>query len=49
VFGAASATAVFATAGNYLTPGDFVAGLRPALIALSALAALASLGTTSRS
>ena len=48
VFGIATATAVFASAGSYLTPNDFVNGLRPALLALAALAALgalASLGT----
>jgi EmrB/QacA subfamily drug resistance transporter len=48
VFGVATATAVFASAGSYLTPGDFVNGLRPALLALAGLAALgalASLGT----
>jgi MFS family permease len=48
VFGVATATAVFASAGSYLTPGDFVDGLRPALLALAgvaALGALASLGT----
>ena len=48
VFGIATATAVFASAGGYLTPTDFVDGLRPALLALAGLAALgalASLGT----
>jgi EmrB/QacA subfamily drug resistance transporter len=40
VVGVATVTAVFAGAGNYLTPAGFVHGLRPALIALAILAAL---------
>jgi nitrate/nitrite transporter NarK len=43
VFGVATATAVFASAGGYLTPSDFLDGLRPALIALAGLAALGAL------
>jgi EmrB/QacA subfamily drug resistance transporter len=43
VFGVATAAAVFAGAGSYLSPGDFVHGLRPALLALAALAALGAL------
>jgi EmrB/QacA subfamily drug resistance transporter len=43
VFGVATATAVFASAGSYLTPSDFVDGLRPALLALAGLAALGAL------
>jgi MFS family permease len=43
VFGIATATAVFASAGSYLTPSDFMNGLRPALLALSGLAALGAL------
>ena len=38
VFGVATATAIFASAGSYLTPADFTAGLRPALLALAGLA-----------
>ena len=38
VFGVATATAVFASAGSYLSPADFTAGLRPALLALAGLA-----------
>jgi len=45
VFGVATATAVFASAGGYNTPADFVDGLRPALLALSALAALGALAS----
>jgi EmrB/QacA subfamily drug resistance transporter len=45
VFGVATATAVFASAGSYLTPGDFVHGLRPALLAVSALAAAGALAS----
>jgi hypothetical protein len=56
VFGVATVTAVFAGAGSYLSPGDFVHGLRPALLVLAVLAALGALaghavrhpGTTSR-
>jgi EmrB/QacA subfamily drug resistance transporter len=54
VFGVATATAVFASSGSYLTPADFVHGLRPALLALVALAAAGALaglalgGTTSK-
>jgi hypothetical protein len=45
VFGVALAAAVFATAGSYRTPGEFVDGLRPAFVALSAVcAASATLG-----
>jgi len=40
VFGVASVTAIFASAGGYLTPADFTAGLRPALLALAGLAAV---------
>jgi MFS family permease len=43
VFGVATVTAVFAGAGGYLNPGDFIHGLRPALLALAALAALGTL------
>jgi EmrB/QacA subfamily drug resistance transporter len=43
VFGVATVAAVFAGAGNYLNPGDFVHGLRPAVLALAALAALGAL------
>jgi EmrB/QacA subfamily drug resistance transporter len=43
VFGVATATAVFAGSGSYLTPSDFVHGLRPALLALAILAALGAL------
>jgi MFS family permease len=38
VFGIATATAVFASAGGYLSPADFTAGLRPALLALAGIA-----------
>jgi MFS family permease len=38
VFGIATATAVFASAGSYLSPAHFTAGLRPALLALACLA-----------
>ena len=51
VFGVATATAIFASAGSYLSPADFTAGLRPALAALAALAAtglLAGLATSPR-
>jgi MFS family permease len=45
VFGVALATAVFATAGSYRTPGEFVDGLRPAFVALSVVCAVcATLG-----
>jgi len=40
VFGVATATAVFAASGSYLTPADFVHGLRRALLALAVLAVL---------
>ena len=40
VVGVATATAVFAGAGSYLSPAGFVHGLRPALLALAILAAL---------
>jgi EmrB/QacA subfamily drug resistance transporter len=40
VFGVATATAIFASAGSYLSPADFTAGLRPALLALAGLAAV---------
>ncbi len=40
VFGIASVTAIFASAGSYLTPSNFVNGLRPALLALAVLAVL---------
>ena len=43
VVGVATATAVFAGAGSYLSPSDFVHGLRPALLALAILAALGAL------
>jgi EmrB/QacA subfamily drug resistance transporter len=43
VFGVATATAVFAAAGSYLSPAGFVHGLRPALLALAILAALGAL------
>ena len=43
VFGVATATAVFASTGSYLAPSDFVTGLRPALLALSALAVIGAL------
>jgi len=43
VFGVATVTAVFSDAGSYLSPGDFVHGLRPALVALAILAALGAL------
>ena len=43
VVGVATATAVFAASGSYLNPGDFVHGLRPALVALAILAALGAL------
>jgi EmrB/QacA subfamily drug resistance transporter len=43
VFGVATVAAVFGGAGSYLTPGDFVNGLRPALLALAILAALGAL------
>jgi EmrB/QacA subfamily drug resistance transporter len=43
VFGVATATAVFAGAGSYLTPAGFVHGLRPGLLALAILAALGAL------
>jgi EmrB/QacA subfamily drug resistance transporter len=43
VFGVATATAVFGSAGSYLSHGDFVNGLRPALLALSGLAAIGAL------
>jgi EmrB/QacA subfamily drug resistance transporter len=43
VFGVATVTAIFAGAGSYLNPGDFVQGLRPALLALAILAALGAL------
>jgi len=39
VFGVATATAIFATAGSYLSPADFTAGLRPTLLALAGLGA----------
>jgi len=38
VFGVATATAIFASAGSYLNAADFTAGLRPALLALAGLA-----------
>lgn len=38
VFGVATATAIFASTGSYLSRADFVAGLRPALLALTGLA-----------
>lgn len=38
VFGIATATAIFASAGSYGTPAAFVSGLRPALLALAAIA-----------
>src|SRR5262249_60371774 len=37
VFGVATATAVFASAGSYLSPADFTARLPPALLALPRL------------
>ena len=40
VFGVATATAIFASAGSYLSRADFVAGLRPALLALAGLAVI---------
>ena len=40
VFGVATAAAVFAGSGSYLSPAGFVHGLRPALLALAILAAL---------
>jgi len=43
VFGIATVAAVFASAGSYLNPNDFVNGLRPALLALAGLAALGAL------
>src|SRR5215468_10599591 len=43
VFGVATATAIFAGAGSYLSPADFVHGLRPALLALAILAGLGAL------
>jgi EmrB/QacA subfamily drug resistance transporter len=43
VVGVATATAVFAGTGSYLTPAGFVHGLRPALLALAILAALGAL------
>jgi MFS family permease len=43
VFGIATATAVFASTGSYLSPAAFVDGLRPALLALAALAFLGGL------
>lgn len=43
VFGVATATAVFAGYGSYLSPAGFVHGLRPALLALAILAALGTL------
>lgn len=43
VFGVATAAAVFAGYGSYLTPANFVHGLRPALLALATLAALGAL------
>jgi EmrB/QacA subfamily drug resistance transporter len=43
VFGIATVAAVFASAGSYLDPNDFVNGLRPALLALAGLAALGAL------
>jgi MFS family permease len=43
VFGVATVIAVFASAGSYLGPADFVHGLRPAFIALAAVSAFGAL------
>jgi hypothetical protein len=43
VFGVATVTAIFAGAGSYLSPATFVIGLRPAPLAIAALAALGAL------
>jgi len=43
VVGVATATAVFAGAGSYVSPAGFVHGLRPALLALAILAGLGAL------
>jgi MFS family permease len=46
VFGIATATAIFASAGSYGTPAAFVSGLRPALLALAAIAIAGAIVST---
>ena len=43
VFGVATVAAVFTGSGSYLSPGSFVHGLRPALLALAVIATLGAL------